>query len=99
MLEYADVSPPLDGDLKDMFAPNISSRTKYAYNIHNHNRSHNSNHNHNHDHADNENDNDRYNDNDNIDNDNDEVDQSSNEPIKKDKKISRNSPCPCGSGK
>ena len=35
----------------------------------------------------------------NIDNDNDEVDQSSNEPIKKDKKISRNSPCPCGSGK
>ena len=35
----------------------------------------------------------------NIDNDNDEVEQSSNEPIKKDKKISRNSPCPCGSGK
>ena len=35
----------------------------------------------------------------NIDNDNDEVEQSSSEPIKKDKKISRNSPCPCGSGK
>ena len=32
----------------------------------------------------------------NIDNDNDEVEQSSSEPIKKDKKISRNSPCPCG---